>query len=76
MEQSQKPFKLPNLAELKVLTEDQLKPIFFELERHRASQVHDACEDCRERLERIQKEYDNDFQMLANVLAQVRTRTA
>ena len=71
-----KPFKLPSMGELKSLNEQQLKIIFFELERHRSSQLHDACEDYREVLERIQKEYDNNFQVLANVLAEIRKKTA
>ena len=76
MEQSQTPFKLPTLRELESLNEEQLSKIFFELERHRAKELLDASEDYTDRIGRIEKDYNSDFQTLADVLAKVRSKTA
>lgn len=76
MEQSHTPFKLPSLGELKTLNEEQLKPIFFELERHRANELLSASVDYTDRVERIEKEYANDFQVLADALEKLKSKTA
>lgn len=76
MEQSQIPFKLPTLRELESLNEEQISKIFFELERHRAKELLDAAEDYTDRIGRIEKDYNSDFQTLADVLAKVRSKTA
>ena len=76
MVQSQMPFKLPTLRELESLNEEQLGKIFFELERHRAKELLDAAEDYADRISRVEKDYNSDFQTLADVLAKVRSKTA
>lgn len=75
MEQ-QTPFKLPTLRELESLNEEQLNKIFFELERHRAKELLDAAEDYTDCIGRIEKDYNSDFQTLADVFAKVRSKTA
>ena len=72
----EQPFNLPSLGELRQLTEEQLKPLFFALEQHRSRQLLDASEEYTERIEKANKDYANDFQVLADVLAEKRSKTA
>ena len=76
MEQSKPLFKLPSIAELKQLNEQQLLPIFFELERHRSRQLLDASEEYSERIDRINLDYTSDFKVLSDILEEIRSKTA
>lgn len=69
-------FKLPSLGELRQLTEEQLKLLFFALEQHRSRQLLDASEEYTERIEKANKDYANTFQVLSDVLAEKRSKTA
>lgn len=69
-------FNLPGIGELRKLTEAQLKPIFFALEQHRAKQLLAASEEYTDRIDRINKNYTNDFQTLADILAELRSKSA
>ena len=76
MEQSQIPFKLPTLREMKSLNEEQLSKIFFELERHRAKELLDASEEYTNRIDRINLDYTSDFKVLSDILEEIRSKTA
>ena len=76
MEQSQIPFKLPTIREIKSLNEEQLSKIFFELERHRAKELLDASEEYNNRIDRINLDYTSDFKVLSDILEEIRSKTA
>ena len=76
MEQTQTPFKLPTLREMKSLNEEQLSKIFFELERHRAEELLDASEEYTNRIDRINLDYTSDFKVLSDILEEIRSKTA
>lgn len=68
-------FNMPSMGELSRMTEEQLKPLFFELERHRSACLVEASNDYVTAVEKIEKDYRNLFQILANTLAKVRRKT-
>lgn len=67
-------FNMPSMGELSRMTEEQLKPLFFELERHRSKRLVEASNDYVSAVEKIEKDYDNCFQMLSDTLAKVRRK--
>ena len=68
-------FNMPSMGELSRMTEEQLKPLFFELERHRSKCLVEASNDYVLAVEKIEKDYSNRFQILADTLAKVRRKT-
>ena len=69
-------FNLPSIAELKKLNAQQLKLIFFELEKHRSSQLLDASDEYTERVARINKDYDICFKTLSDIVADMIKKSA
>lgn len=68
-------FNMPSMGELSRMTEEQLKPLFFELERHRSKCLVEASNDYVSAVEKIEKDYGNRFHILANALAKARRKT-
>ena len=71
----EQPFKLPTLGELKTLTKVQLLYIFFELENHRAKQLLVASSEYEDVIEKINAEYNSNFQVLSDVLAELKEKS-
>lgn len=67
-------FNMPSVGELSRMTEEQLKPLFFELERHRSKCLVEASNDYVSAVEKIEKDYGNCFQVLSDTLAKVRRK--
>lgn len=67
-------FNMPSMGELSRLTEEQLKPLFFELEQHRSKCLVEASNDYVSAVENIEKDYGTCFQVLADTLAKVRRK--
>lgn len=66
-----KTFSLPPLSELRALTEEQIKPVFFQLEQHRAKMLLAAADEYTQRINDIEKDYALCFRVLADVREEI-----